>query len=111
VGPLAGWMGQGDRRECSAARSEHGRALHPTQKPLGILAPLIAYSSDPGDLVLDPFTGAGSVLVASLLAGRRAVGAEADERYCEIAAKRLAQGMFAFAAAAQPSVEEEGEDG
>lgn len=72
-------------------RSEHGRALHPTQKPLGIIDPLIRYSVRPGGLVLDPFMGSGSTLRAAKDAGRRAVGIEIDERYCEIAVKRLAQ--------------------
>jgi site-specific DNA-methyltransferase (adenine-specific) len=86
-------------RSVLRVRSEHGRALHPTQKPLGILAPLIAYSTNPGDVVLDPFAGAGSVLLAARLAGRSAIGVEIDERYCEIAAARLAQGSFAFGSA------------
>lgn len=70
-------------------RSEHGRAVHPTQKPLPILDPLIAYSSNVGEVVLDPFAGSGSVLLAARQAGRRAIGVEADERYCEVAAARL----------------------
>lgn len=79
-------------------RSEHGHALHPTQKPLGILTPLIEYSCPPGGTVLDPFSGAGSVLLAARLIGRRAIGWEIDERYCEIAANRLAQGSLEFEA-------------
>jgi len=79
-------------------RSEHGHAEHPTQKPLGILAPLVAYSTNPGDTVLDPFVGSGSVLVACRASGRYAVGYEIDERFCEIAAKRLAQGVLTLGA-------------
>lgn len=73
-------------------RSEHGRAVHPTQKPLGVLDPLIRYSVPLRGLVLDPFAGSGSTLLAARLAGRRAVGIELDERYAEAAAQRLAQG-------------------
>jgi site-specific DNA-methyltransferase (adenine-specific) len=78
-------------RSIIQVQSMHGRALHPTQKPLGILVPLIEYSCPPGGLVLDPFAGSGSTAVAAILIGRRAVLIEADERYCEITARRLSQ--------------------
>ena len=72
-------------------RSMHGRALHPTEKPLGILEPLIRYACPPGGLVVDPFAGSGSTLDAARQAGRRAVGIEANERYAELAKRRLEQ--------------------
>lgn len=75
-------------------QSCQGIALHPTQKPLGIVTPLVSYSCPPSGIVLDPFMGSGSTLVAAKQLGRRSVGIELDERYCEIAAKRLAQGVF-----------------
>lgn len=83
-------------RSVMRVRSCHGRAEHPTQKPTGILAPLIQCSCPPGGLVLDPFSGSGSTLIAAREQGRCAVGIENEERYCEIAAKRLAQGVFQF---------------
>lgn len=63
--------------------------LHPTEKPPAILAPLIEYSVPPGGTVLDPFAGSGSTLLTARSLGRRAVGVEAREDYCEAAAERL----------------------
>jgi len=77
-------------------RSMHGKAVHPTEKPIGILDPLIRYSTKPGDTILDPFAGSGSTGMAAKALGRKAVLIEADERYCEIAARRLSQGVLDF---------------
>ncbi|OHV46664.1 hypothetical protein BBK14_01740 [Parafrankia soli] len=71
------------------AKNLRGRALHPTEKPREILAPLIRYSCPPGRVVLDPFAGSGSTLLVAAELGRRAIGIERDERYAEIAARRL----------------------
>lgn len=67
------------------------RVDHPTQKPLNLLRLPIAASSNKGDILLDPFAGSGSTLVAALVEGRKAIGIELEEKYCEIAAKRLSQ--------------------
>lgn len=68
--------------------SAHGYAENETQKPVGILTPLIEYGSPPGGLVLDPFMGSGSTLIAARDSGRRAIGIDIREDQCEIAARR-----------------------
>jgi DNA modification methylase len=62
---------------------------HPTEKPVALLRELIESSSCIGETVLDPFAGSGSTLVAATLEGRKSIGVEIEERYCEVAAKRL----------------------
>lgn len=91
-----GWIDEGTRLVTSVlrCRTMHGRAAHPTEKPTGILDPLIRYACPPGGLVLDPFAGSGSTAVAARMSGRRAVLIEADERYCEVIARRLAQDVL-----------------
>lgn len=84
-------------------RSMHGRAIHPTEKPLGILAPMLDYACPEGGLVVDPFAGSGSTLDAARCSGRSAIGIEADERYCELAARRLSQGTLDFGESADMS--------
>jgi site-specific DNA-methyltransferase (adenine-specific) len=63
---------------------------HPTQKPEKLIAKLILASSNPGDVVLDPFLGSGTSSVVAKKLGRRFVGIEIDEFYCCLAEKRLA---------------------
>jgi adenine-specific DNA-methyltransferase len=67
-----------------------GNKLHPTQKPLSVLLPLVEAFSRPGDTVLDPFAGSGSSLLAAKTLGRNWVGVELDAGYHAIAAERLA---------------------
>jgi DNA modification methylase len=85
------WNGDGTRllRSVMKIRSMHGRALHPTEKPIGILDPLIRYACPEGGLVVDPFAGSGSTLDAARQSGRPAIGIEAHEPYAEAAALRL----------------------
>lgn len=67
---------------------------HPCPFPVPIASRCIAASCPLNGVVLDPFAGSGTTLVAAKLEGRKAVGIEINERYCEIAAKRLAQGVL-----------------
>ena len=76
-------------RSVRFVRSCHGFAEHPTQKPVELLSPLVEYSCPTEGRVLDPFAGSGSTLVASKKLARRSVGIEIEERWCEVAAKRL----------------------
>jgi DNA modification methylase len=68
---------------------------HPTEKPLNLMRWCMNQSRIEG-LVLDPFMGSGTTLVAAKELNRRAIGIEIEEKYCEIAAKRLAQEVFDF---------------
>lgn len=68
-----------------------GGREHPTEKPGALLQHLIRRHCPDGLMVFDPFAGSGSTLLAARTEGRRAVGVEIDERYCEIAARRLSQ--------------------
>jgi DNA modification methylase len=65
-------------------------AVHPTQKPWRVIEWCLSLFPD-AEVVIDPFMGSGTTLVAAKDLGRRAIGIEIEERYCEIAARRLAQ--------------------
>ena len=92
-GPARRWTETGVRlmRSVLRVQSMKGAAIHPTEKPIGLLDPLIRYACPPGGVVADPFAGSGSTLDAARQSGRRAIGIEANEQYAEKAARRLEQ--------------------
>lgn len=75
-------------------------AGHPCPFPQQLVNKCIAATTSPGDVVIDPFAGSGTTLVAAKQMGRRAVGIEISEKYCEIAVSRLAQDVLDFGGAA-----------
>src|SRR3990167_1924953 len=72
---------------------EHGENYHPTQKPVAVMEWCLT-KLPPGLLVLDPYMGSGSTLVAAKRLGIRAVGIELDGGYCAIAARRCAAARY-----------------
>lgn len=74
--------------------SERGTAYHPTQKPVALMRWILNRWTNPGDLILDPFMGSGPVAAACRDLRRRYIGIEIEERYCEIAARRLSQSVL-----------------
>lgn len=68
--------------------------LHTTQKPEPLMTELVTLFTDPGELIIDPFMGSGTTLAGAKRMGRKAIGVEREEKYCEIAARRLSQGAL-----------------
>lgn len=75
---------------------ETSHRFHPHQKPVSLLKYLLARAVF-AQVVLDPFMGSGTTLRAAKDLGRKAIGIEIEERYCEIAAKRMSQSVLNFA--------------
>lgn len=76
------------------ATDKQKEALHPTQKPLALMAYLIRTYTNPGETVMDNCAGSGSTLIAARRQGRGAIGIELEEKYCEVIAKRCSQEGF-----------------
>ena len=69
---------------------QRGSRLHTAQKPLSLMLELVDLFTDPGDLILDPFSGSGTTGVAAIRLGRRYIGIEMDEVYAVTSRERLA---------------------
>jgi site-specific DNA-methyltransferase (adenine-specific) len=88
------WMKGGEGVYCRRDVSLQGESrfrLHPTQKPEPLMRWCVELVSKRGDTILDPFMGSGTTLVAAKRLGRMSIGVEIEERYCEMAARRLQQ--------------------
>ena len=77
------------QRSVLFVRSAHGYAIHPTQKPVGIILPLLNYSCPPGGLVLDPFAGSLSTAVAAKQLGMRCIAIDTNEQMLAEGIRRL----------------------
>lgn len=73
----------------------NGSKLHPCQKPIALMRWCVRFTSS--DTIIDPYMGSGTTLRAAKDLGRKAIGIEIEEKYCEIAANRLRQEVLQFA--------------
>lgn len=83
--------------EWNGLLGKEGQRFHPTQKPLELLNWCVGQYSKEGHTILDPFMGSGTTLRAAKDLGRKAIGIEIEEKYCEIAVERLRQEVLALA--------------
>lgn len=93
-----GWMSKGYGVYCKRDLSNNVIAndrVHPTQKPLNLMIWCLDFFTD-CNLILDPFMGSGTTLVAAKKLGRKAIGIEIEKKYCDIAIKRLQQTVMNF---------------
>ena len=82
------WRWHGMRQEPGAPRDKR---VHPTQKPLGLMAWVLENYTNPADIILDPFCGSGTTCVAAKRLGRRYIGIDIEPKYADIARERIAK--------------------
>lgn len=105
--PGTGWesiayMHRADTKPAWNGGGKHGNYIlptaqgegHPTSKPLSMVSDWVRRFTEHGDTILDPFAGSGTTLRAAVDNGRKAIGYEINEAYCEVIAKRLSQGAL-----------------
>ena len=83
-----------DRRRWILHPSGTRKSGHPNEKPIAVINRLLRVGTCDQDTVVDPFCGSGTTVLCARDMGRKAIGIEIEERWCEVAAKRLAQGVL-----------------
>lgn len=84
------WNGKGKTAIYTAPIVRGAERVHPTQKPVSLLLQVLKDFCDPGEVICDPFTGAGTTQVAAKLLGMRSVGIEINRKYADYARRRIA---------------------
>lgn len=97
VGGSMRWNGGGSRAVWTENRAQN--VAHPCEKPQALIRRWVALFTDPGETILDPFLGSGTTARACKDLGRRCIGIELNEKYLEIAARRMAQSVMDMEAA------------
>ena len=93
-----GDISHGGQDACSFSIGREPKFKHPDQKPLPFMKFLVNRLSEKSEVIADIFMGSGTTLVAAKELGRKAIGIEISEAYCNIAIDRLRQGVFDFQA-------------